>query len=380
MNKKIKLILSFLLCLVLASCVEKQEIDKLGIINARGIDFGKEEGMFETTLSVFQFSSQSQEFATTITSKGTTIDGAMTDAEHYTMYQLAPGKIKLSVFGKEVAEQGILPLLDNQARDARLPDLKYLSVSTTTAKEVLSVDPKKIPTDVGQLLHGLIENHSLEHNAPRKTLQDFLRIYYDTGQDNVLPLFKLEDGVPKLGGIALFQGDKMVGEVGHDENVFLNILERSVKEQVIAFTLPIEPFKDYLEHQGSQKNQKEADFSFLIKKGKSKIKLVDSTNLVYETDTKLQLRLLEQSAGIALKDSKIIKILEKEVEKDLEKRFQAFLSKLKKYEVDPIGYGHYYKSTLRHQELTREEWREKFPTIDVKFNVDVVMIQHGVID
>src|SRR5699024_11347687 len=125
--------------------------------------------------------------------------------------KLTPRKIKLTLFGREYAEQVILPLLDTHARDARIPDLMYLAVSDTTAKETLTINEKNIPVDIGQFLRELIENHSRDHNIPRKTLQDFLRIYYDIGQDNVLPLFELVDGIPKLESIAVFKGDQLVG-------------------------------------------------------------------------------------------------------------------------------------------------------------------------
>ena len=72
--------------------------------------------------------------------------------------------------------------------------------------------------------------------------------------------------------------------------------------------------------------------------------------------------------------------MEKEVKKEMEERFEKLLTKLQKLEADPFGYGRYYKSSRKGKSLTNKEWREKFPTIQVKFNVDVEIIQHGAID
>src|SRR5690625_915634 len=161
--KRIKVTMIALLSLLLVSCIQTQEIEKLGLTNAGGVDY-LDDNQIEVSLVVFQFSTQAESVTKLVSGKGKTIKGAHEDAEKSSIFRLAPGKLKLSVFGKEMAEQGILPYLDTLARDARLPDLMYLSVSKTTAKEILSVEEKVISTDIGQFLHGLIENHTTDHN------------------------------------------------------------------------------------------------------------------------------------------------------------------------------------------------------------------------
>lgn len=375
----LKIITLSLICLLLASCIENQQIERLGLINAQGVDYVEDEKL-ELTLVVFQFSKQSDKITKLISGHGKTIKGANEDASRSSLYRLVPGKIKLEVYGKEMAEKGILPLLDTQARDTRVPDLMYLSVSKTTAKELLSVDTGKISTDIGQFLHGVIENHATDHNIPQKSLQDFLRIYYDIGQDNVLPLFEIKDNIPKLSAVAMFKGDKFVGELTNGEALFINLMERTVKEESLELSIDIEPFVPYLEKMEFRNNKKEANLVFIIKKGKSKTKLVDGKDLVFHTDTTLELRLLEESAGILLEDAHVIKLLEKEVEKEIKHRFEKLLKKLQKLEADPFGYGLYYKASETGKNLTRKEWREKFPDIKVTFNVDAKIIRHGATD
>src|SRR5699024_1064372 len=247
--------------------------------------------LLATTLVVFQFSAQTEENTKIIPGRGKTIKGAMEDAENASVFKLAPGKNKITLFGREIAEQGIIPLLDTEARDARIPDLMYLAVSDTTAKETLTINEKNIPVDIGQFLRELIENHTHDHNIPRKTLQDFLRIYYDIGQDNVLPLFELVDGIPKLESIAVFKGDQLVGELTNEEAVLINLMDRTVKEQLVEFSLPLEPFKQYLE---KREEKEDVDLTVLIQKGNSETKLIDQENLVFQTETDLELRLVEQ--------------------------------------------------------------------------------------
>src|SRR5690625_170261 len=266
--------LLLLLSVLLTGCIETEEIEKLGLINARGVDIG-ENNLLDTTLVVFQFSALSEENTKIIPGRGKTIKGAMEDAENASVFKLAPGKNKITLFGREIAEQGIIPLLDTEARDARIPDLMYLAVSDTTAKETLTINEKNIPVDIGQFLRELIENHTHDHNIPRKTLQDFLRIYYDIGQDNVLPLFDLREVIPQLNAIAVFKGDQVVGELTNEESVLINLMDRTVKEQLVEFSLPLEPFKQYLE---KREEKEDVDLTVLIQKGNSKTKLIDEEN------------------------------------------------------------------------------------------------------
>src|SRR5699024_11783348 len=99
--------------------------------------------------------------------------------------------VRLEMYGREIAEKGIMPYLDTIIRDAQMSDVMYLTISDTTAKEIFSTDTKTISKDVGQFLFELIENQSKSHTVQRKNLQDFLRIFYEVGQDNVLPIFEM---------------------------------------------------------------------------------------------------------------------------------------------------------------------------------------------
>lgn len=380
MIKGIKISILLFLSMLLSSCIQIQEIENIGIINAMGVDIKEEpEKSLEATLVVFQFSAQAETMTQIITGKGKTLNGATEDAEHTSVNRLVPGKLKLMVFGEELAKQGVLPHLDAQARDPRVPDLMYLAVGRSNAKEILAVDEKEISTDVGQFLFGLIKNHSTDHNVPRKSLQDFLRTYYDTGQDNVLPIFEVKEKVPKQTGVALFKGDQMVGELTNNETVFINLMDRKVDETTLELTLPIEPLAEFLEKREQPHNRNNLDIAFVINYGKSRTKITDKEKLVFETNTKVKLRLIEQSAGVKLSDPKAIKILEAEIKKEMEDRFEKLLKKLQDYQSDPFGYGRFYNRTREGRNLTVEEWREKYPTIDVKFNVDVEIIRHGAI-
>src|SRR5690625_3065695 len=179
-----------LLTAFLCSCVENNQIEKVGIINARGLDALKND-LLESTLVIYQFSSESDSISKIRSGTGYTIKGSLEDTEHNTSFRLVPGKVRLEMYGRKVAEKGIMPYLDTIIRDAQMSDVMYLTISDTTAKEIFSTDTKTISKDIGQFLFELIENQSKSHTVQRKNLQDFLRIFYEVGQDNVLPIFEM---------------------------------------------------------------------------------------------------------------------------------------------------------------------------------------------
>ena len=373
------LIILLLLSCLLISCVESEQIEQIGIINARGLD-ALADGQLEATIVIYQFSSETDSISKTRSGKGHTVKGAIEDTEHTTSFRLTPGKIKIEMFGKEIAEKGIFPYLDTLARDAQMSDLMYLTISDTSAKEILSTDEELMSKNVGQFLYELIKNETTGHNIPRKTLHDFFRIYYDTGQDNILPIFELYEGVPRQKAIAVLQGDKFVGEIENEKSVLINLMNSTITRQILEVNLPLEPFEDYIETKEKHHLQKKLYTAYRIENGKSKTKVVDKENLLFQTDTKIKMRLLEESVPVRIKDKHVIKLLEKEVEEKLTSDFEKLLNTLQKLNADPFGYGRYYRIKQEDGKLSEAEWREKFPEIKVKFNVDVNIIRHGILD
>ena len=368
-----------LLTAFLCSCVENNQIEKVGIINARGLDALKND-LLESTLVIYQFSSESDSISKIRSGTGYTIKGSLEDTEHNTSFRLVPGKVRLEMYGRKVAEKGIMPYLDTIIRDAQMSDVMYLTISDTTAKEIFSTDTKTISKDIGQFLFELIENQSKSHTVQRKNLQDFLRIFYEVGQDNVLPIFEMHQGVPRQKNIGILQDDQLVGEIGNDESLLINLANSKIKRHLMEFRLPLEPFINYLDKRIEQHQYEVLHTAFRIEKSRSKNKLIDQQNLIFQTDIKIKMRLLEQSEGIIIRNDDVLHLLEKEVEKNIKSKLETLLSKLQEFNADPFGYGRYYRIHQKDGELSKEQWREMFPDIKVNFNVDVDIMRYGIIE
>lgn len=369
-----------ILCLFLASCIPSREIENLGIINTRGVD-NIEGDKIETTLAIFQFEGQSNEISKTVFGKGNTLKGAMVNANLESNFKLTAEKTQLELYGLKTAKDGILPYIDTLNRDASLPDTTYLAISNTTAKELLTIEKEDITMDTSQYLHGLIEENSTDHLFPRVTFQEFLTNFYDIGKDPYLPLFDLQDNIPKLASIAIMQDDKYVGKLSADNIIYFNLIMDKIKDKRFELSLPMKPFVKYIEKSANIKQRDDVlHTAYNIIKGKSKTTLIDKENLVFQTKIDLRLNLFEMSEKILIKDKKVIKLLEKEIEKEIASHYEKLLAQLQEVNSDPFAYGTVYRINKKDSILKRTEWREKYPKIDVRFKVDANVITHGSVD
>ncbi|MGP4106531.1 Ger(x)C family spore germination protein [Virgibacillus sp. L01] len=378
MRNSLRLIVLFVLLVAsLTGCVQPKSIEDLGIINTRGVDL-LADNKIETTLVIYKFDSQNQELSAIVSGEGNTIKGARKNANYKTSFQLTPGQIRVEMFGKEVAEKGLLSFVDTQIRDARVSDTMFLAVSDTTAKDVITQGKEGASVHIGKYLYELIEQSIQDNIIPRVTLQDFLHIYYDKGKDPYLPILSTKTESPTLSAIALFQDDKYVGQVPLRNALLLNVFTKTIENATLEAQLPMEPFKQYMK-KSKQDESDDEKFYILMKvlKGNSKTKMTSQQNLKFKTEITFNVMAQEISEEIDLKNPKVKKRFEKEMEKDFKQQFEQLLKQLQELNSDPLGYGTIYRVNKPGGKLTDEEWHNKFPDISVDFKIDFTLNRHG---
>lgn len=367
--------LTLIVCMfLLVSCIPHKKIEDLGIITTRGTD-AIEDDRIRSTFIIFEFNPEKTS-SRVLTGDGKTLKGARINANAASNFELAPSKIQLELYGSKLAQKGLSPYLDLLGRDSNIPDTMYLSISKTTANDILMLQNKGgFIEDIGRFLHDVIEESSTQEVFPKVTFSTFFTTLFDTGVDPILPVFEVIDDTPKITAIALFQDDQYIGDLPMEDKILLNLLEAKIREQLFDVSLPFKPFAKYLV--GKKSENKELNTSFRILKGKAKSTLINKDEVSFKTDIKLDIDLLELSEQISIKEPDAIKLLETEVEKVLTKRYQKMLEQLKEINTDPIGYGAIYRAKDKNSALTNEKWRELFPDIKVEYNIKVKIKHHG---
>ncbi|WP_181349321.1 Ger(x)C family spore germination protein [Thalassobacillus sp. CUG 92003] len=375
-----KIVISLIMLTLLTGCVQKNYIERLGIITGAGYD-ENEDGSIRGTYVMLQFDPTSSQVSQVLTSKAETTKEIIKRSDLKTSHKLVSGQIRLSLYGAELAEQGIMWLLDTMTRDAKVADMMYLGISETTSNDILTVNNYEDAPNAGIYIHRMLEKNIKTESLPKSTLHQFLHEYYDKGLDPTLPLLAKREDKAEVTGLALFKNDKYVGNLNSTEGFFFKLVKDSYKAGQIELTLPKERFEEDIPEEYNQPDDEELHLTLENIVSKSKIDVTgDAASPKFTVNIKMDARLIEVSEDLKIKQRRVIKKLETEMEDNMTRQLNSLIDKLKELEIDPLGFGKIYNSTTVEKPLSTDEWRTYLTEMDVDFKVKISLIRHGVIE
>lgn len=380
----INFIPTLLIILLLQACLPTMKIEESGIINTRGVDILDEGGsrIIETTIVPYLFDPNAQQTTSILVGKGRTIKEARDEAGKQSSFVLTPGQIRLELYGKEAAQEGIIPFLDTLIRDPRVSDTMMLAVTNQTAKQVIMSEQKSVPINTAQYLQDLIKKEIKRDFLPIITLHAFTRFVTQIGVDPVLPIIDSVDNVPTLMGVAVFRDDKYVDEVSFEEGFLINLLRRRISETPLDATVPLDNYKDKITFPSEEVSQSEESINVFLslQRGKGKLNLVNEESLHYKADIKMDVELLEVSIPIELKKEDTIKRLENDLNQYYQKKYEQLFTKLQEVNSDVFGLGKIYAATRKGSSITKEEWEKEYPKTTLEFHVDLSIVDYGTVN
>ncbi|WP_110943239.1 Ger(x)C family spore germination protein [Virgibacillus senegalensis] len=373
-----KTLVAYFFLLLMAGCATADPIERLGVINTMGVDADEENSQqLNTTYVYFQFDPHAQNINEIVSSKGRTLKGTQKKANVKSNFRLVPGKLRVLLMGKPLAEKGVASILDTLVRDAKVPDTMFLAVTESAAGDVLSEVFQQSTTNVGTHLYQLINTNVEQEILIETTLRDFMHKYYDIGNDPVLPLVNVVGHMPSIERMALFRDEIYAGDISIEEGFFIKLLSGRYRAGRIDVTLPIDEFSSNRQRDTDQREEESLFLAMSDLRSHHSIKLVSKEELRFRADIKVQARLMEISEQLNLDDDKVVKKLEKAIEKDLKRQAYEVLGKFKELKVDPIGFGSIYNA--KHP-ISQEEWRKLIPEIKFDLNLDINLIREGIIE
>ncbi|WP_421378700.1 Ger(x)C family spore germination protein [Bacillus salacetis] len=387
MKKYFKIAVVISAAILLGSCVETRYLEKQGLITAVGYDKSEEEKRITGTIVFYQFNPSMQNLSTVISGEADTSKGIRMSANMETDHNLVSGQLRVALYGEGIAREGISSLVDSLSRDSAIGNMTYLAVADPSAKEILSFQPKSQPTNMGTYLYNLMQLNIQNEVIPNPTLQSFLTSYGSVGKDAILPHLTIIEDKVGIKGFALFSDDKQVAILEREKIFYVRSLLNNIKTGSVEVELEKEKFeKEILEAQEDKIEQQEEDKDEKIHitmdniKNSYEINLIDKNKPSFEIKLKLESRILEMSLPLNLSEATVLNKLEEELEKAMEKKGMEILKEIQETGSDPIGFGSYYRASIRGKEVTKKMWADKYPSAEFNLDIDLKIVRTGIID
>ncbi len=224
------LLMLAVLTLMLPGCWDARELDTLSIVAGVGIDTAKDAGQYDFTVQVgiAQKSGEKDggggqdEPSMMMTATDSTLLLAFEQLRLKSSRELFLHPNQVVVIGKDLAKQGIQPILDMFLRyhESRLQ--VWVLVADTTAKELLNTKTQQEPITAVAISRILDDQAGISKYYSTNMIEFTSRLIAK-GTSSIVPLIASqgEEDNQRLAlvGSALFNEDKMVGELNEEETL-----------------------------------------------------------------------------------------------------------------------------------------------------------------
>ena len=345
----------------LAGCWNYVEVDKLALVTGIAIDKGPSENTINLTAETVDLGSGGKDAvisADIAETTGETISDAIGNAMSISGKRLYMEHCQIVIISKELAQEGIDPLLDYLLRDhePRL-ELNVVISNGKTAKEILTQKALSSP------LKALEINDEMDSDKRDLSKTRYIELYqvFDDLESNGIALtLPLIENVPNNGsllssltGTAIFKNDKMIGTIDGNDSQLLNFALNEVTggSDIVIDETNKKPIVD-LELFKNTTNTV-PDYSG------NKIKLtINNIVSVAIDETKVKTDFFSQEGT---------KKLESMAEEQLDNEISNFIKKIQEeYGVDIFGFGDLiHQTNPKLWKQIEPKWDQIFKTLDV---------------
>ncbi|RNB80992.1 Ger(x)C family spore germination protein [Brevibacillus fluminis] len=321
MNKVVLFLVLSLSAAILSGCWDQQLLKDVRIIFALGIDVsnkGESRGIV-SVLDVKKTESGTKEESETHSVVSKTLRDGRDILNQETSGILAPNKLNVLLLGEKLARQGIYPAMNIYYRDTRTAINARTCIVRGTAQEV--VEMNKVGTKlVGEHIYQQLNALEDVTIVPKEFIQTFFPVMLDPGQDMALPYVQKKEDKVFVRGLALFDGDRMIGELNKNESI-LYLLLQGKKAKTARFTLNA--------HDTNKPNI--ADYiSIDIKRVKRTFKVMVDEDQKITVHLALQLPVIASEYPLDhLKDKRVVDQLNEKLSNELTQRAKMVIQKFR---------------------------------------------------
>lgn len=358
MNRILKSICCIFLAFIPISCVKKEVLDDISLIEGIGFDYSGHNTIIDTVVIPVYLPDQAPK-NNTFTAESEIKRNILQDIQRQAADPIVTGSLEVVLFGQKLAKKkGILELIDTLQRDPGIGSGINLAVVDGEARDLLEgqYGIRGNATYISKLLE-----HNMKHDdLPKSNLQLFLSDFYQEGKTPFVPqLKKIGKNKLEINGVSLFDRGKMVDYISTEKMFFFKLLVDKYSEGMhrIKIDSGESSVRSIRSHHNFELTNKEP----------------------FEVTIHIKINgIIEEFTGNDL-TPKITQQIKKQFEEDTNKECFKLIQRFKEKQIDPVGLGHFVKTQTRNFDI--KNWREKqYQNLVVKIKSDIEITETGVIE
>jgi spore germination protein KC len=376
-----KLLLVGINVFLLTGCWNRIEVNDIAIVTAIGLDL-VDDDMIRLTLQVAiptklgptgGSNGGGKERSTFIISEeGVTVSEAYRNLQMKLSRRVFFSQSRVLLIGEALARKGISNIIDFYTRFHQPRMNSFIMFTKGEASEVIKNIPK-------------LESISAEETKElakisvglKVYVRDFLNMLLTDGFEPYAPQYKLtslevdsknESGkIQTINGAAVFKKDKLIGWMDESETRGILWLRNEIEGGVISIKVPNE--------EGG------GNISFDIIKSKTKIlPHLEHGQMKLNVNVTSEMIAIENTSKLDLFNPKVIKKIQKIIEKEIKDRIQLVINKAQKdFQSDIFGFGQavYREYPKAWNTYHKKNWNQEFSQVDVTINSKVFVRRIG---
>lgn len=383
---RIKFILSFLTIFLLTGCWNYRELNQLAITTGIAVD-KTETGKYEVSVLVSnakksQVSSKEGESQTIVYSDtGNTITEAIRNINLKLPKEVYIGHLSVIVIQEDIAKDGMYPILDYFLRDPESIKRFYLIIAhNTKASDVIATLSPLEAFPSQNIYFNIKKATNSQAISPSVTYSKFVENIIKPGIESTAPTIivegdakeaqnsdSLQESIPKatlkLGTVAIFKEDKLIGYANEEESRGINTINNEVETTSATF----------------EYNDNYITLNLTGIKVKHEIEMIDNKpiiTIIFTADAAIR----ELSGIEYVNNVDVIKNIEDATENHVKHVInQALECTQKKYKSDVFGFGNLiYKKFPHYFNNLNKDWStEVFPELEIKTEAEIKLHTKG---
>ena len=357
-------------------CWDYREINQMSIVSGAAVD-KTPDGRYKLSIEIINLKGGGKEapvHSKKLESYGESMFDAIRNSIKISSQMLYWGHTEIIIVSKDVAREGILPIIDLFSRDAepRL-SIDILVSNEDTAEEILY--SQSISTEIRTYeINKMLDDQKKLSKSPKVEVYQFINALGDEGISAVLPVIGLTqnsgEATSQLAGTAVFKQDKLQYMFNGDDTKYYLFVMDKIKGGLLVVNM------------ASGKNDSD-NFTLDIDSSKTYVKPVYSKNkLSFEINIKTKTTLSEiDDNKIKFSSQSEIEKLEKQAQNTLKQNVERVIKAVQsEYDIDIFGFGLKVKQDMPELwKKIKPDWNDFFKNVQVKANVEIKIKHAGLL-